>query len=135
MARSPISDRLNFMGAWKNIREHDPLDDLLLGLRKLPRWRTEWVTDREEGRPALMSWDVYGTPDLFRVIMDYNGLLSNLLFTAGTRIYLPSPRDLLDLYRRQSSNLASLSRPPTSDNPFLNLSEAGRAAMRREITV
>lgn len=137
MARSPTTDRLNYMGGFTNIANHDPLDSLLLDLRKLPRWRTHWITERDEGRPSLTAYDIYGTPDLFWVPIEYNGLITHLLYRAGTKIELPSPNDLRIYLRKQVGRLSGLVAPPTAADNALVGSSAGSSvrSRARELTV
>lgn len=126
MARSINTDRLNYMSVASPVQSVDPLDNLLLGLRRLPVWRRVPITDRESARPALLAYDWYGTPDLYWVPMDYNGLIHHLYFRPGIFIELPEPGRLNDFLAEQSSRLSTLSVSVAASNPFAALRAAGQ---------
>lgn len=94
MARSKYYDRLTYMHSpepWTI----DPLsnEQMVQAIRKLPIDRTVRVGSNQQGRPALVSYQVYGTVDLWFVILEYNGLIQNEL-TVGRIINLPSRTDV-----------------------------------------
>jgi hypothetical protein len=62
--------------------------------KKAPRLisgKEEWleITKPVEYRPDLVAEEIYGTPDLWWSIMEFNGMKDVLEFKAGVNIRLP----------------------------------------------
>lgn len=55
------------------------------------RQGTEWaaITPATEYRPDLVSYEIYGTPDLWWRIMEYNGMKDIMEFRSGINIKIP----------------------------------------------
>jgi len=51
----------------------------------------EWleITEAVQYRPDLVSEEIYGTPDFWWSIMEFNGMKDILEFKAGTNIRIP----------------------------------------------
>jgi len=64
---------------------------------KLPATATYTVIE-EDGRPELLAHNIYGTTQLWWLLMYYNGLIRPSDIVAGLKISYPSLRDLEDLY-------------------------------------
>lgn len=100
MARSQALDRLNYRDNVCPLDSRVDVEKLL----SLPYSRISLITAVLELRPALLSAYVYGTPDYWWVLLDYNQLTYSQ-FTVGTVIRLPDIGPMREWVRTSNSRL------------------------------
>lgn len=81
----------------------DMYDSLLFRLLPdLPVYRTYKVKTLER-RPELITFQIYGTLDLYAIFMAYNGIISHDEIRTGTILNCFNKRDLDDLISRMEN--------------------------------
>lgn len=77
---------------------------MLLSIPKLPYIGYVTVTSKEENRPDMLSYTIYGTTQYWWIVMLYNNLLSPYDIKIGQKVYYPSSNNLEQLYTQASLN-------------------------------
>ena len=65
------------------------------------------VLEQHEGRPWLISHELYNNTDNIDILCDINGIYNPLMFITGQIIYYPDKNDLTSIRQGQSSNSLS----------------------------
>lgn len=77
---------------------YDPLNSTFLNEIKSIAEGGEYVIANEEGRPDLVSYNIYNTTQYWQIIMLYNGIDDVDFLTIGLKIKYPSIADLENLF-------------------------------------
>lgn len=118
MSRSSFYDRLIYMdresaSTWTI----DPLSSSISSeLRKLPVQYRFRLRASEAARPALISYRVYRTVDLWFVVQEYNGIMHHLELVAGMNLVLPGLAGIDAVLRAAGGSALALANLIVSQN-------------------
>lgn len=77
----------------------DPLRDSVLNqLDSIRNYTDHIVKENESGNPQIISFNYYGTTDLYFVVLAYNGLGNSMALSAGESLKIPDRASVLALF-------------------------------------